>query len=86
MGRTDLAINLRAIYAHSGFEKLLLRKRAAMKTGSFHHQLHHKYFECNDGSEEVLMDRWFGSFHDGTDAATTAVRARKMARAMRQAR
>lgn len=71
------ALNLGAIYSHSGFNKLIIRERETIKAGSFHHQLHHKYFECNYGSEEIPMDRWFGSFHDGTDAATTYIRARK---------
>ncbi|NNE80882.1 MAG: sterol desaturase family protein, partial [Silicimonas sp.] len=34
-------------------------------------------FECNYGSEEIPLDRWFGSFHDGTRAATERIRARK---------
>lgn len=80
------ALNLGAIYSHSGFEKLLVRNRDAIKAGSFHHQLHHKYFECNYGSEEIPMDRWFGSFHDGTEAATAQVRARKKQRAARAER
>ncbi len=41
------------------------------------HHLHHRYFECNYGSEEIPMDRWFGSFHDGTSEATQRIRARK---------
>ena len=45
--------------------------------GDFFHQLHHRYFECNYGSEEIPLDRWFGSFHDGTREATARIRARK---------
>ncbi len=71
------ALNLGAVYSHSGFDKVLVRNRETIKAGSFHHQLHHKYFECNYGSEEIPLDRWFGSFHDGTEAATTYIRARK---------
>lgn len=71
------ALNLGAIFSHAGFDKLLVRDKEAIKAGSFHHQLHHKYFECNYGTEEIPMDRWFGSFHDGTEEATSHVRARK---------
>jgi sterol desaturase/sphingolipid hydroxylase (fatty acid hydroxylase superfamily) len=78
------ALNLGAIYSHSGFAKLIVRNIEAMKAGSFHHQLHHKYFECNYGSEEIPLDRWFGSFHDGTDKATDHIRARKKRLAARQ--
>ena len=71
------SLSLGAVYSHSGFENLLVRDKEAMKAGSFHHQLHHRFFECNYGSEEMPLDRWFGSFHDGTDAATKRIRARK---------
>ena len=34
--------------------------------GDFFHQLHHRYFECNYGELTSPLDKWFGSFHDGT--------------------
>jgi len=71
------SLSLGALYSHSGFAKLLIRDREAMNAGSFHHQLHHRYFECNYGSEEMPLDRWFHSFHDGTPEATKRIRARK---------
>ncbi|MEO9781244.1 MAG: sterol desaturase family protein [Sedimentitalea sp.] len=71
------SLSLGALYSHAGFDKLLVRGKATIKAGSFHHQLHHRFFECNYGSEEMPLDRWFGSFHDGTDAATKRIRARK---------
>ena len=42
--------------------------------GNFHHQLHHRYFNCNYGNEFVPCDRWFGSEHDGTPEATQKMR------------
>jgi len=78
------ALNLGAVFSHAGFDKLLVRDREAIKAGSFHHQLHHKYFECNYGSEEIPLDRWFGSFHDGTETATDYIRARKKRLAAKQ--
>ncbi|MFK7856566.1 MAG: sterol desaturase family protein, partial [Granulosicoccus sp.] len=71
------SLSLGALLSHAGFEKVLLKDNEVIKAGSFHHQLHHRYFECNYGSEEVPLDRWFGSFHDGTAAATKRIRARK---------
>ncbi|WP_299615987.1 sterol desaturase family protein [uncultured Tateyamaria sp.] len=73
------ALNLGAVFSHAGFDKILVKDAEAIKAGSFHHQLHHRYFECNYGSEEIPLDRWFGSFHDGTQAATQRIRARKKA-------
>lgn len=71
------ALSLGAVLSHSGFDRLIVSDRPVIKAGSFHHQLHHRYFECNYGSEEMPLDRWFGSFHDGTSAATKRIRARK---------
>jgi len=71
------SLSLGALLSHSGFDKVLLKDKEAIKAGSFHHQLHHRYFECNYGSEEVPLDRWFSSFHNGTASATKRIRARK---------
>lgn len=71
------ALNLGALFTHSGFQKVLVKDKSVIKAGSFHHQLHHRYFECNYGSEEIPLDRWFHSFHDGTKRATKLIRARK---------
>ncbi|WP_282077754.1 sterol desaturase family protein [Epibacterium ulvae] len=71
------SLSLGALISHAGFDKLLIRDKETLNAGSFHHQLHHRYFECNYGSEEIPLDRWFGSFHDGTEDATLRIRARK---------
>lgn len=69
-------------FSHAGFESILARDRKVINAGDFHHQLHHKFFECNYGTAEAPWDRWFGSFHDGTDAANERIkqRRRRMAR------
>ena len=63
--------------SHAGFENLVLGENTRLKIGSFHHQLHHRYFECNYGNPEMPWDNWFGSYHDGSAEATKAVRERK---------
>ena len=60
---------LSAIFGHTGFHDLLLGKSQRMMVGHFHHQLHHRYFECNYGSVDFPLDAWFGTFHDGSAAA-----------------
>ncbi len=60
--------------SHCGFEKILFKDRQIAEAGQFHHQLHHKYYECNYGTPEMPWDEWFGSFHDGSDEATARVR------------
>lgn len=60
---------LTAATSHTGFEGLVIADKSRLALGTFHHQMHHRYFECNYGNLEVPWDRWFGSFHDGTEAA-----------------
>ncbi len=72
---------LTAATSHTGFEGLLVRDKNRLALGTFHHQMHHRYFECNYGNLEVPWDKWFGSFHDGTEESDEKIkeRRRKMA-------
>ena len=70
---------LTAATSHTGFEGLLVRDRTRLALGTFHHQMHHRYFECNYGNLEMPWDRWFGSFHDGTEEAHERMKARRKA-------
>jgi sterol desaturase/sphingolipid hydroxylase (fatty acid hydroxylase superfamily) len=71
---------------HAGFERVVMHDGVAVKTGDFFHYLHHKYFECNYGGDgPVNLDRFFGTFHNGTDAATEAMNERFLARAKQKA-
>ncbi|WP_199563528.1 MULTISPECIES: sterol desaturase family protein [unclassified Oceanispirochaeta] len=54
---------------HTGFHKLVLNKKAEWNTDHYFHYLHHKYFTVNFGVESVPLDKWFGSYHDGSDKA-----------------
>lgn len=54
------------VTAHSGFESLIL-KDEKIQMGDFFHQMHHRYFECNYGTLEIPWDRWFDTYHDGTE-------------------
>ena len=68
---------LTAVTTHSGFEGLVVGDKNRLALGTFHHQMHHRYFECNYGGLEVPWDKWFGSFHDGTPAAHQAILDRR---------
>ncbi|MEO0342754.1 MAG: sterol desaturase family protein [Pseudomonadota bacterium] len=67
---------LLAITTHTGFEGVLFRNKKRLHLGNFHHQLHHRYFECNYGNLDVPWDMLFGSWHDGTDAGKAAMKKR----------
>jgi sterol desaturase/sphingolipid hydroxylase (fatty acid hydroxylase superfamily) len=55
---------------HCGFEKVLLSRGIPVETGNYMHYLHHKHFVVNYGGDGVVpIDQWFGTFHDGSEAA-----------------
>ena len=68
---------LTAATSHTGYESLLVKDRQALALGTFHHQMHHRYFEVNYGNLEVPWDKWFGSFHDGTAEAHERLKSRR---------
>ncbi len=55
-----------AVIGHCGFDGFLINKKNKVALGHFHHQLHHRHFECNYGTIETPIDVIFKSFHDGT--------------------
>jgi sterol desaturase/sphingolipid hydroxylase (fatty acid hydroxylase superfamily) len=67
-------LTLAAATTHTGFEGLLFKGKTVLKLGAFHHQLHHRYFNCNYGNEYVPCDKWFGSDHDGTPEAVARMK------------
>ena len=70
---------LTAATTHTGFEGLVVKDRNRLALGTFHHQMHHRYFECNYGSLEMPWDKFFGSFHDGTPDAHERIKERRKA-------
>lgn len=66
-----------AAMTHTGYEDLLIKDKRRLALGTFYHQLHHRYYECNYGNQEMPWDRWFGTFHDGSEKGTRTTRARK---------
>lgn len=38
-----VALNLGAVFSHSGYEKLIINKKEALEAGSIHHQLIYRY-------------------------------------------
>ena len=65
--------------SHCGFENVTFPGGVRIKLGSFYHQLHHRFIDCNYGSEETPWDRVFGSFHDGTPEGDQYINQRRRA-------
>jgi len=68
-----LGLNLGAVTGHSGFAKLVVKgdeREMEMDLSSYLHYLHHRYHEVNYGNDgAVPLDKWFGTWHDGTAQA-----------------
>ncbi len=71
---------LAPVPGHSGFDRVELTDGTSLPTGCLAHYLHHKYFEVNYSDGLIPLDRWFGSFHDGSPEADDRLRARITAR------
>ena len=70
---------------HAGFEKIVLGEEIAVDTHCYDHYLHHKFFECNYADGAIPIDKWFGTFHDGSKEAEVRMNKRFMERAATQA-
>lgn len=73
-------LSMAPVPGHSGFEKVEVGETRSFDTGCLNHYLHHKYFEVNYADGAIPLDRWFGSFHDGSPEAHAAMKQRLAAR------
>ena len=72
-----MIITIGAVVGHCGFDGFLIKNKNKIALGHFHHQLHHRYFECNYGTIETPIDVLFKSFHDGTREANQNMRNKR---------
>jgi sterol desaturase/sphingolipid hydroxylase (fatty acid hydroxylase superfamily) len=69
--------------SHTGFDKVVVGD-TLVDTECYAHYLHHKYFECNYADGAVPIDKWFGTFHDGSDEAREQMKKRMITRSSMQ--
>ena len=67
--------------SHSGFDRFKIGEGMNFHGCVYFHNLHHRYFEVNYGMLLVPLDKWFGTFHDGSMEAHEAMKSRKRAEA-----
>lgn len=54
---------------HLGFDRIVVRGGGEVPVNNYFHYLHHKYLECNySGDGMPLLDKVFGTYHNGSDA------------------
>jgi len=64
---------------HTGFDRIEIGSHE-VPTSYYAHYLHHTLFEVNYADGVIPLDKWFGSFHDGTPEADERTKARRLAR------
>ncbi|CAI8029765.1 hypothetical protein GBAR_LOCUS16881 [Geodia barretti] len=62
---------------HTGFFKIEVGDEHEINNAGYFHYLHHKYFDCNYGGEIIPLDKWSGSFFDGSPESEVEMRARR---------
>ena len=72
---------LTAATTHTGYQGVVTGGRLRLALGTFHHQIHHRFFECNYGGLEIPCDVWAGSFNDGTAESHRQFREKRQHRA-----
>ena len=79
-----------AIPGHVGFDKVEVGEDKLVDSHAYAHYLHHKYFEVNYGDALIPLDKWFGTWHDGSPEGEALMqeryRKRKEKLAARKAR
>lgn len=66
-----------ALNGHIGFDKLELTGGTALDSHAYLHYLHHKHFEVNYGGDGLVpLDKWFGTWHDGSKECEERMNAR----------
>ncbi len=63
--------------SHSGFDRFKLGEAGNVHGGDYFHNLHHRYFEVNYGMLLLPLDKWFGTFHDGSVEAHEQMKDRR---------
>jgi sterol desaturase/sphingolipid hydroxylase (fatty acid hydroxylase superfamily) len=69
-----------AVPGHVGFDKVEITDETAVDSHAYIHYLHHKYFEVNYGDGLIPIDKWIGTFHDGSKEADELMKARYRAK------
>ncbi|MDE0067577.1 MAG: sterol desaturase family protein [Acidimicrobiaceae bacterium] len=71
--------SLGAPLSHTGYDAVILPGGLKFRVGDFHHQLHHRFLECNYGGLESPLDEMLDTFHDGTADGDAHMAARRAA-------
>lgn len=72
-----LIAGLSPAQGHTGFDRVVVGKKKSVHLPYYAHYLHHRYFEVNYADGSIPLDKWFGTFHDGSAEGDKALKARR---------
>ncbi len=73
-----------AVIGHIGFDKIETGAGRAIDSHAYAHYLHHKYFEVNYADGMLPLDKWMGTWHDGTKEGYRLMKERFQKKKARQ--
>jgi sterol desaturase/sphingolipid hydroxylase (fatty acid hydroxylase superfamily) len=73
---TSFHLMMAPVPGHSGFDEVEFGTKR-LRTNCHAHYLHHKFFEVNYVDGAIPIDKWFGTFHDGSPEADEAMKHRR---------
>ena len=73
-----LMTGLAPAQGHTGFDRAVTGENTSITLPYYAHYLHHRLFEVNYADGTIPLDRWFGSFHDGSPEADEALKQRRI--------
>jgi len=65
-----------AVVGHIGFDRIETGEGRTQPTHAYAHYLHHKYFEVNYADGALPLDKWMGTWHDGTKEGDATMQER----------
>lgn len=72
-----LMAGLSPAQGHTGFDRVVAGKKRSLHLPYYAHYLHHRLFDVNYADGTIPLDKWFGSFHDGSEEADEVLRVRR---------
>ncbi len=65
---------------HTDFDRVVIGNDKSVHLPYFAHYLHRQYVDVNYAHGTIPVDKWFGTFHDGSPEADQALKKRRMGR------
>jgi sterol desaturase/sphingolipid hydroxylase (fatty acid hydroxylase superfamily) len=74
----SMMVGLAPAQGHTGFDRVVTGEKASLHLPYYAHFLHHRLFEVNYADGTIPLDKWFGSFHDGSPEADEILKKRRV--------